>query len=275
MRFERKLPLAIGVAIIGLLRVGLAMDQVLLRSGTKVSGTILGQSRDQLFMRIGEGNIVLPKKTIVRIYDDLTNEKPLTRMLARDELPPWWIPLSDLFAEDWVNSLEQIRATEIDAGNLQNVPYLSFRANAIYELNIYGDMDHPAAIELGYRKMGLHSRDAQKRCRQFMVSYLVGLKQLKALYGLRPSGGSVEVGGLCIEIKPPKAPDAYGGWWVTVSNPKLLEKARARSLEEWEAKCEQMVARMKRSTNGETSWRKYSLTDAFKRYLPMENVEER
>jgi hypothetical protein len=34
------------------------------------------------------------------------------------------------------------------------------------------------------------------------------------------------VGDLRFRISPPTSPDAYGGWWISVYNPKRLEKAR-------------------------------------------------
>lgn len=252
-----------------------ALDQVLFKNGNRVTGTIYAQSRDRLYMRLGEGNVVYSKKAIRRIYDDITIKPPMTRILKRDELPPWWIPLSDLYHEDWVNSLELIDSGVIDNGDLKDVPYLSFRANSVYEMNIYGDLENPAALEIGYRGGGFRSGDAQKRCRQFLVSYLTTLKQLEALYDLDVRGGKALVDGLEIEITPRSAPDAYGGWWVSVSNPGKLEAAKISSPEKWKAACAALRREMVRWTNGETSWRKYSFKDALKRYVPMEKMQER
>lgn len=262
-------------AVLALAFPACALDQVLFKNGTRVTGTIYAQSRDHVYMRIGEGNVVYSKKAIRRIYDDITTRPPLTRMLRRDELPPWWIPLSDLYHEDWVNTLELVESGEIDNGDLKLVPYLSFRANGVYELNIYGDPDNPAALEIGYRGGWFRSGDAQKRCRQFMVSYLTGLRQLKALYSLNARGGKTVVDGLEIEITPRTAPDAYGGWWVALSNPARLESQRKASLAEWREGCEAMRREMLKWTDGETSWRKYSFKDALKRYVPLERMEER
>lgn len=267
--------LTVAVAVLVFTSACHALDQVLFKNGTRVTGTIYGQSRDHVYMRIGEGNVVYSKKAIRRIYDDITKRPPLTRMLRRDELPPWWIPLSDLYHEDWVNSLELVESGEIDNGDLKWIPYLSFRANGVYELNIYGNPDDPVALEIGYRGGGFRSGDAQKRCRQFMVSYLTGLRQLKALYSLNVRGGKSVVDGLEIEITPRDAPDAYGGWWVALSNPARLDSQRKSSVEQWREGCEAMRREMVKWTDGETSWRKYSLKDALKRYVPLERMEER
>jgi hypothetical protein len=253
-----------------------AMDQVMLKTGTRVSGTILGQSKDRIIMRVGQGNAVYSKKAIWRIYEDITDKPADPRVLKRDELPPWWVPLSDLFHEDWVNSLKAIPAGAIAEEPLHNVPYVSFRANTIYELNIYGNPADPAALEIGYYgNMWFHSGDAQKRCRQFLASYLGSLKQLQAIYRLDATGGQESVAGLTIKITPRSAKDSYNGWWITVWNPVKLAAARCSNDAAWRAAGEQNLALLKSATSGETSWVKYSLQDAAKRYLPLERMEER
>ena len=58
--------------LLALATVAQAMDQVMLKSGARVSGTILAQSKDRVIMRVGEGNAVYSKKAIWRIYEDIT-----------------------------------------------------------------------------------------------------------------------------------------------------------------------------------------------------------
>lgn len=253
-----------------------AMDTILLKNGTRITGKILGQSKATVFMRVGTGNAVYSKKAIRRIYEDITDEAPVTRVLKRDELPPWWVPLSDLYHEDWVNSLKVIPAAVIDVGDLKYVPYLSFRANAIYELNIYGDPRDPAGLEIGYYgDLWFRSGDAQKRCRQFIASYLGGLHQFETLYRMNRSGGRAEVDGLIIQITPRAAADAFGGWWVAAWNPRKLAAVRCRTEAECKTVSERNLATILRSTEGDRQWTKYSLQDAAKRYLPLERMEER
>ncbi len=269
-----------GLAIFGAVLIfsgfAVARDEVMLKNGTRITGKILGQSKAQVIMRIGAGNVVYSKKAIRRIYEDITDEEPVTRVLRWDELPPWWIPLSDLYHEDWVNILRSIPATPVDQGDFQNVPYLSFRANAIYEMNIYGDPADPAALEIGYYgNIWFHSRDAQKRCRQFLASYLGGLHQFEALYRMNASGGRQSVSGLTIEITPRNAPGSYGGWWVAIWNPAKLAAARRKTPADWQRACDQALVQITKSTDGEHEWTKYSLPDAIKRYLPLERMQER
>lgn len=274
-------PLRRAAAVVVILAAGTvapvgAMDTILLKNGTRITGKILGQSKSSVFMRVGTGNAVYSKKAIRRIYEDITDEAPVTRVLRRDELPPWWVPLSDLYHEDWVNSLKAVPAGLIDVGDLKYVPYLSFRANGIYEMNIYGDPRDPAGLEIGYRgDLRFRSGDAQKRCRQFIASYLGGLRQFEALYRMNRTGGRQEADGLTIQITPRGAADAFGGWWVVVWNPQKLAAARRRTEAEWKAASERNLALILKSTEGAREWTKYSLQDAAKRYLPLERMEER
>ncbi len=253
-----------------------ATDTVLLKNGTRVTGKILGQSKSTVFMRVGAGNVVYSKKAIRRIYEDIVDEPPLTRIPRNDELPPWWVALSDLYHEDWVNVLKSIPAIPIRVGDFRNLPYLSFRANAIYEMNIYGDPHDPVALEIGYHgNLWFRSGDARKRCRQFITSYLGGLRQLEALYRMSPTGGRETVSGLTIQITPRTAPDASDGWWVAVWNPAKLAAVRLENEAAWKASSERNLATILKSTDGDAEWTKYSFQDAAKRYLPLERMEER
>lgn len=254
-----------------------ALDTVTLKSGVQLSGRILAQSRDDVLMEIGSGKLRLPKRTIRRIYEDITTNAPVTRVLANDELPPWWVPLSDLYHSDWVNSLKAVSPDPITEGPFRDVPCLAFRANTIYELKIYGDPNDPAGISMGYHgDIWFHSGDAQKRCRQFLASYLAARDQFEALYRLDRTGGRREASGLVIETSPRARGGALKGWRVTVWNPAKLARAAQPNEAAWRTACERQLAAITRSTTGgRTAWVKYSFENAAKRYLPLERMMER
>lgn len=65
--------------------------------------------------------------------------------------------------------LVQIPATVIDKGVLRNVPYKSYRAGD-YEVNVYGDPDQPARVEIGVYRSLLTSQDAKHNCVDFLTS---------------------------------------------------------------------------------------------------------
>jgi len=273
MGMKRKLAFLLANLCIFLATESRALDEILLKSGTRVPGTILGQSKDQVLMRVGDGQVIYPKRAIQRIYDSMTREEPVITLMEADQLPPWWIPLADLYYEDWINKIVNIRATYINVGELKDIPYLSFRANQAYELNVYGNIKDPAAIEIGFYRP-LQGQGAKKRCRQFMASYLTTIPQIKALYALSDRGGSSEVDGLTITVTPPDAADAFGGWWVLVANTRKLAASRLSDESAFWKMSDQMVSTMQTSTEGESEWKKWAFKDALNRFLPMEQVKE-
>ena len=52
-----------------------------------------------------------------------------------------------------------------------------------------------------------------------------------ALYSLDEKGGQVQVGRFVFRITPPDAPEAYGGWWLSIYDPARLDKARISDAE--------------------------------------------
>jgi len=130
----------------------------------------------------------------------------------------------------WAEDLKQIPATVIDKGVMRSVPYQSYRAGD-YEMNIYGDPDHPAGVEIGVYSGLLRSKIAKNHCVEFMAAVLTDPGDRYLLRSLKLTIDSVKRGNLTFEITPETADDAYGGWWVSVYNTKALDKARASAKE--------------------------------------------
>ena len=71
-----------------------------------------------------------------------------------NRLPDFETAILLLSKQPWATNLSPIPATVIDKGILKNGPYSSFHCGADYEVNIYGDLQNPAGIEIGiYRKL--------------------------------------------------------------------------------------------------------------------------
>jgi hypothetical protein len=119
----------------------------------------------------------------------------------------------------------------IDVGDFKNVPYRSFRVNDDIELNIYGDPENPAGVELGI----YGHRSSNKRLRKVLRGYLAGFlttrEEIAALYSLGLEKGITQVGNITMEITPKDAPDAYGAWWVSLYNRKALDSVRLSNAE--------------------------------------------
>lgn len=127
-------------------------------------------------------------------------------------------------------ALQQIPATVIDNGRLRNVPYVSWRSGDL-EVNIYGDPEAPCAVEAGVTGALLQDEAAKARCAALLAGLLPDAEDAKALGTLGGRPGRTSRTGLAFEITPETAPDAYGGWWVTVLDERRLEGSRASAAE--------------------------------------------
>ncbi|HZE97986.1 MAG TPA: hypothetical protein VE981_13235 [Planctomycetota bacterium] len=135
-----------------------------------------------------------------------------------------------LSVKPWAKGLKQIPSTVIDNGVLKNVPYTSYRSGE-YELNIYGDPDAPACFEIGITGALLKNPEAKRNCYDIVAAILNDTASVNFLKSLKPEGDKKVRGGVTYEITPPTAPDAYGGWWISLYSEALLDKSRASAEE--------------------------------------------
>ena len=134
-------------------------------------------------------------------------------------------------SKSYLTGLAQIPATVVDKGILRNVPYQSFRAGD-YELNVYGDPDRPAGLEIGIYRGLLRSTTARRNCIDFVGSVLSHPADQKLLAALKlTTKDMVLLDGLTAEVTTPTEEDSYGGWWVSVYRAKALDHARASDKE--------------------------------------------
>jgi hypothetical protein len=208
-----------------------APDSIVLKDGTVVRGLILRNTRDSVLMQQKLKEAEYPKSSIVRINDNADTNALYTDLNRKGELPSWRVIANDLRTHDAIKSLVEIPATVIDVGDFKNVPYKSFRVNNDIELNIYGDPENPAGVELGI----YGPRSGKMRLRKILRGYLAGFlttrEEIGALYSLNLDKGITRAGDLTLEITPKDAPDAYGAWWVSLYNRKDLERVRLSDAE--------------------------------------------
>lgn len=218
-------------AIAASLEISSTPDTVVLRDGTEVKGIIVRSVRGQVTIQTPTGEETYDREQVLRVQDVPGEGAYLTDVERRGDLPPWRTIVNDLRHADRVNSLEQIPATVVDSGEFRNVPYLSFRVNGNIELNIYGDPEDPAGIELGIYGPQRSSREMRRICREFLVSYLNSRSEIEAVYQLDENGGVRDASDMTIEYTPPNAPDAYGAWWLSIYNKKQLAEDRLSDAE--------------------------------------------
>lgn len=208
-----------------LLTSGAVADVITLTSGNKIECTVIGEG-ERVTFRKGASTFTIPREQVQSIRRDAP---PATRPAGVERLPSADEVITALGRQTWATNVEQIPATVIDKGVLRNVPYLSHRAGE-YEVNVYGDPEAPAGVEIGVYHELLNDPAAKQRCVSF-ISALVGPERAAALAKLNRVKDTVTVGEWTIEVTPPTDEDAYGGWWVSVYGEKSLELSRASAEE--------------------------------------------
>jgi hypothetical protein len=202
-------------------------DVIILEKGNVITGNVLQQDSDGILIQMDYGTIRYPTSWVKDVKKETVTTS--TNSPGRQRIPSWAKIISMLATNEWAHELKQIPASVIDNGILKDVPYVSFRCNASgYEINIYGDLDNPAGVEIGAVNYLLKSDDAKSNCVNFISSVLASADDKKIVQGLNLKIKDVEKrDGMTFEITLPSEPDAYGGWWVSAYGESTLATARA------------------------------------------------
>lgn len=217
-------------------------DHVTMSSGREFDGQVLQESDASITFRLDHGTITVPRSSIVRVQK--VAPPPPARPTPSVGVPPTaapitkptsqpaqriqgWEPVTSRLAKQpWATNLLQIPATVIDRGQMRYVPYSSYRCGEDYEVNIYGDPDAPAGVEIGIYRGPLRNDQAKANCIEFIASLLSPADAAK-VRSVNRAKDLMTRDGLTIEVTPETAEDAYGGWWVSVYSEKGLDAARA------------------------------------------------
>lgn len=209
------------VAAIAALAGGAWADTIKLKSGETLQGvTVLIEKQDSVLIAFNYSTVRLDRSHVVSI-----EKAPEEAPKIRPRLANWKAALAAVARCAWAADLRQIPATVIDRGVLRHVPYLSHRSGD-YEFNIYGDPDRPACLEIGVYRELRRSEEAKKECVEAMARLLGDEKDVEALRALKRTRDKKVREGLTLEVTPETAPDAYGGWWISVYDASLLEEQR-------------------------------------------------
>jgi hypothetical protein len=193
------------------------------------TGEVLQQDDNVVAVKGDYGTVTYQKSSVKDVR--LTSSDGAGNTLEFTEtnrIPSWGKIVSDLTKPAWADKVRQIPATVIDEGVLKNVPYVSFHCSGdCYELNIYGDLDNPAGVEIGVLKNLANNERARSNCVNFIASVLTQFDDQRIARSLKHSKQVVTNEDLTFEITLPDEPDAYGGWWISVYSESELESARA------------------------------------------------
>jgi len=203
-----------------------APDSIVLKDGRTIRGLIIRNSVDSVHLQEEFGERSYPKSEIVRIRDEADIGIIFTDIHRKGDLPSWRVMANDLRTHDEIKSLVEIPATTVTTGEFRNIPYKSFRVNSDIELNIYGDPNDPAGVELGIYGAKRSSAKVRKNLRAYLAGFLTTRKEIAALYGLDFQGGKATAGNITFEITPPTADDSFGAWWISLYNLRDLAAVR-------------------------------------------------
>jgi hypothetical protein len=123
--------------------------------------------------------------------------------------------------------LKQVPSEVIDTGIFQYVPYLTYETSR-GELNIYGDPQHPAGVEIG---IYAGKTSTKQELRSLMAGLLQQAADRELVLGLSLDEDKLERAGLTFEVTPPTADESYGGWWISIYDAAAIGRARASDAE--------------------------------------------
>jgi hypothetical protein len=203
-------------------------DTLLFLNGRTVSGTVLQTNGAELLLLTPHAVFSFSRSNIKEIKAE-AEEVP--RSFNTNRLSDFNRTILALSKQLWATNITPIPATVIDKGILRNVPYSSFECGENYEVNIYGDLDHPAGIEIGIYKTLNDDRSRQNNCVTFMRDLLDESGDKEFVQALDITKDLKIRDDLTFEISPPSSDDSYNGWWVSVYSAKQLSLARATDSE--------------------------------------------
>ena len=209
----------------------LKADVVVLQTGAVITGKVLQQDGEGVLLQMEYGTYRYP---LAMIRDVKQETAAVPSAIRSGQSIPDWAQLVTLLANNnWAQGLRQVPAAMIEKGNFKNVPYVSFRsASGLYEMNIYGDLNHPAAVQIGAMNY-LHQTAGEKsNCVAFISSVLGNAADQKIIRALNFEQKDVQKNGdLTFETILPGEWGSYGGWWISVYNANELAGAQASSAE--------------------------------------------
>jgi hypothetical protein len=209
----------------------LKADVVVLQNGAVITGHILQQDSNGVLLQMEYGTFRYPPELIKDVKKEAATAPHVSN---NGKVIPDWAQIVSLLANTgWAPEIKQVPATVINYGNFNNVPYVSFRcAYGGYEINIFGDLNQPAAVQIGAMGYLKDNAAAKSNCVNFICSVLANAADRKMVRALNWSQKDVQKNGtITSETLQPGEMGSYGGWWVSVYNSTALASARASDAE--------------------------------------------
>lgn len=209
----------------------LQADVVVLQNGEVITGQVLQQDSNGVLLQMETGTFRYPLNLIKEVQKEAAAARHVSN--NGEAIPDWAQTVSLLAHNDWADNLQQVPAPVISQGMFKNIPYISFRcATGGYELNIYGDLDKPAAVQFGAMTYNSQSAAARSNCVNFVCSLLANADARKMVRALDLNKKVMaENAGMGVGTILPGEWGSYGGWWVLVYSANALASAQASEAE--------------------------------------------
>src|SRR5882757_1780564 len=230
-RFNPARVFALWVAIFFGFSLSLRADVLVLQSGAVITGKVLQQDANGVLMQMEYGTFRYPPELVKDVKKEAATAPHVSN---NGKVIPDWAQIVTLLANNsWAPEIKQVPATVINYGKFNNVPYVSFRcASGGYELSIFGDLNNPAAVQIGAMGYLKDSAVAKSNCVNFICSVLANAADRKLVRALNWNQKDVQQNGsMSFETLLPGEWGSYGGWWVTVYDSAALANARASDAE--------------------------------------------
>ncbi len=209
----------------------LKADVVVLQNGSVITGNVLQQDGDGVLIQMTSGTYRFPLSSVSDVKKEAAAAPHVSNNGKR--IPDWAQIVTLLANTGWSQGLKQVPATMIEAGIWKNVPYVSFRCRSGgYEVNIFGDLNNPAAVQIGAMSYLSQDPAARSNCVNFICSVLVSADARKMVRSLDWNlKDSKKNAGMTFQTILPGEWSSYGGWWVSVYNDSALANAQASETE--------------------------------------------
>jgi hypothetical protein len=209
----------------------LKADVVVLQNGSVITGNVLQQDGNGVLLQMDSGTYRFPLSSVSDVKKEAAAAPHVSNNGKR--IPDWAQIVSLLANTGWSQGLKQVPATMIESGIWKNVPYVSFRCRSDgYEVNIFGDLNNPVAVQIGAMSYLSQNAEAKSNCVNFICSVLASADARKMVRSLNWNQKDTEKnGGMTFETILPGEWGSYGGWWVSVYNDSALGNAQASETE--------------------------------------------
>lgn len=224
---KRAIQLHAALALAVLSPLVLQADVVVLQNGAVITGHILQQDSNGVLLRMEYGTFRYPAAAIKEAKPEAAT---VPHVSNNGRAIPDWAQIITLLAKNrWATEIQQVPATVINYGSFNRVPYVSFRCAAGgYEINIFGDLDKPAAVQIGAMSYLKDSAEAKTNCVNFICSVLADAGDRQLIRSLNLNQPDAQKNArLSVETLMPGDWGSYGGWMLTVYDPAALAAARA------------------------------------------------